>query len=146
MQPRTRLDLLKPSTETLVENRQMKRKVAHYHKARERTSEKGEVYTRSFETGNTWILGEIVETRSSVLFLVKCVDGKLIRRHQDHLRHCKDDQVLEQSGKKLDQSRQVSDDVWVNVSSNNDTPEQIETQPSVGGVALQINNISCLSA
>ena len=122
-QPRTRLDLLKPNTESIVENRQMKQKVAHDRKARERTFAKGEkVYARNFGTGSTWILGEIVETSGPVSFVVKCGDGKLIRRRQDHIRHRKDDQNLEQSDQTSDH-----DNVWIGVSSNDNTPEDAET-------------------
>ena len=75
-QPRTRLDLLKPNTESIVENKQMKQKVAHDKKARERTFAKGErVYARNFGTGNTWVPGEIMEFSGPVSFMVKCGDG-----------------------------------------------------------------------
>ena len=48
-----------------------------------------EVYARNFGTGNTWVPGEIAGPES---IMVKCSDGKLIRRCQDHLRCRKDDQ------------------------------------------------------
>ena len=128
-QPRTRLDLLKPNPESLVENKQMKQKVAHDKKARERTFAKGErVYARNFGTGNTWIPGEITESSGPVSFMVKCGDGKLIRRHQDHLRHRRDEQALEQSN-------ETSDDAWIDVSSNDDTPENAETSDENAEIA-----------
>ena len=55
-------------------------------------------------------------------FVVKCGDGKLIRRRQDHIRHRKDDQNLEQSDQTSDH-----DNVWIGVSSNDNTPEDAET-------------------
>lgn len=60
------------------------------------------MYAKNFCTGNTWVPGKIVEMRGPVSFLVKCGDGKLIRRHQDHLRHRKDDQALEWSSQVSD--------------------------------------------
>ena len=70
-QPRTKLDPLKPNTESIVENRQMNQKITHDRKARERTFAEGErVYARNFGTGNTWIQGEIVETSGPVSFVV----------------------------------------------------------------------------
>ena len=99
----------------------MKQKIAHDKKARERTFAKGEkVYVRNFGTGNTWVPGEIAESSGPVSFLVKCGDGKLIRRHQDHMRHRKDD-------KPLDQPNQESVDVGIDVNTNDETPENAET-------------------
>ena len=47
-QPRTRLDLLKPNPESVVENKQMKQKVAHDKKARGRRFAKGECVCEEF--------------------------------------------------------------------------------------------------
>ena len=119
-QPRTRLDLLKPNTESTVENGQIKHKVAHDRQARERTFANGErAYMRNFRTGSTWVREEITESSGPVSFVVKCGDGKLIRRHRDHLRHCRDDQVIEWSD-------EMSDDVWIDVSLNDETSENAE--------------------
>ena len=52
--------------------------------------------------------------------MVKCGDEKLIRRHQDHLRHRRDEQALEQSNETID-------DVWIDVSSNDESLENAET-------------------
>ena len=77
------------------------------------------MYARNFGTGNTWVPGEITEISGPVSFVVKCGDGKLIRRHQDHLRHRRDDQAIEQS-------EEMSDDIWIDVSSNDETSENAD--------------------
>lgn len=74
------------------------------------------MYVRSFGTGNTWIPGE--SSSGPVSFVVKCSDGKLIRRHQDHLRPRKDDQPLVSA-----QPNQESDDIWIDVGSNDENAE-----------------------
>ena len=77
---------------------------------------KGErVYVRNFGTGNTWMPGEITELSGPVSFVVKGGDGKLIRRHQDHLRHRRDGQETDRSP---EQSDDISDDVWIDISAN----------------------------
>ena len=74
------------------------------------------------------IRGEITESSGPVSFMVKCSDGKLIRRHQDHLRHRRDEQALEQSN-------EASDDAWIDVSSNDETPENAETSDENAEIA-----------
>lgn len=84
---RTRLDLLKPSVTERVEPRQLKQKLSHDSSARGTSFSKGEtVYVQNFGTGQRWMPATIQEVTGPVSFLVKLRDGKLIRRHQDHLR------------------------------------------------------------
>ena len=71
-------------------------------------------YMQDFGMGNTWIPGEITELSGPVSFVVKCGDGKLIRRHQDHLRYRRDDQVTDQSHEQSDDTS----DVWIDVGAN----------------------------
>ena len=89
------------------------------------------MYARNFGTGNTWIPGEITKLNCPVSFVVKCGDGKLIRRHQDHLRHRRDDQVTDQVH---EQSDDISDDVWIDVSANDETvtEDAVDPQPATG--------------
>ena len=60
--------------------------------------------------------------------MVKCGDGKLIRRHQDHLRHRQDEQALEQSN-------ETSGDAWIDVSLRDETPENVETSDKNAEIA-----------
>ena len=73
--------------------------------------------------GNTWIPREITKLNGPVLFVVKCSDGKLIRRHQDHLRHHRDDQGTDQSHEQMDD---ISNDVWIDISANHEIAENAE--------------------
>ena len=79
---RTRLDLLKPSVTERVEQHQLQQKISHDGSARRRFFEKGEtVYAQNFGTGQKWML-----VTGPVSFMVRLQDGRVIRRHQDHLR------------------------------------------------------------
>lgn len=78
---RTRLDLLKPRVSEHVEQRQLRQKLSHD------SFTKGDaVYAQNFGTGQKWIHAVVQEVTGPVSFLVKLQDGRLIRRHQDHLR------------------------------------------------------------
>ena len=44
------------------------------------------VYAQSFGTGQKWIPAIVQDVTGPFSFLVKLQDGRLIRRHQDHLR------------------------------------------------------------
>ena len=84
---RTRLDLLKPNIAERVENQQMKHKVSHDRSSRLTYFVKGEtVYVQNFGTGQRWMPAVVQEVTGPVSFLVKLQDGRLMRRHQDHLR------------------------------------------------------------
>ena len=84
---RTRLDLLKPNVNERVEHRQFQQKLVHDSSAKERTFEKGDsVYAKNFGTGSKWLSAIIQEVTGPVSFLVKLQDGRIMRRHQDHLR------------------------------------------------------------
>lgn len=40
---------------------------------------------RNFATGDNWLPGSIVESLGPLSFRVKLVDGRLVRRHIDHI-------------------------------------------------------------
>ena len=83
---RTRLDLLKPNVNKRVEYHQFQQKLAHDSSARKRNFERGDmVFAHSFGTGSKWLPSVIQEVTGPVSFLVKLQDGRLVRRHQDHL-------------------------------------------------------------
>ena len=84
---RTRLDLIKPNVVERVEKRQAQQKLSHDGSSRVNTFEKGEtVYAQNFGTGSKWIPAVVQEVTGPVSFLVKLEDGRLVRRHLDHLR------------------------------------------------------------
>ena len=84
---RTCLDLLKANITGKVEQQQMKQKSSHDRACRSMFFAKGEtVYAQNFGTGQKWVPAVVQEVTGPVSFLVKLRDGRLIRRHQDHLR------------------------------------------------------------
>ena len=52
---------------------------------------------QNFGTGQKWIPAVVQEVTGSVSFLVKLQDGRLIRRHQDHLRRRVSDNEAEKT-------------------------------------------------
>ena len=49
------------------------------------------MYARNFAQGQRWIPGIIIEVTGPVSFLVRLLDGRVVRRHQDQLRIRKSD-------------------------------------------------------
>ena len=49
------------------------------------------VYTKNFGQGQRWLPGVITEVTGPASFMVRLGDGRIIRRHQDHLRIRKND-------------------------------------------------------
>ncbi len=82
-QPRTRLDLLKPNTANRVEFKQQQQKKSHDSHSRVRVFTVGDkAYAKNFTKGQRWLLCEVTEVTSPVSFIVKLLDGRIIRRHQ----------------------------------------------------------------
>ena len=84
---RTRWDLLKPDTRTSVCRRQAKQKERHDQNARTRSFYVGQsVMARNFGSRNNWISGVIVRQLGPVTYLVNVSDGRVWKRHVDHLK------------------------------------------------------------
>ena len=43
---------------------------------------------RNFAAGEQWIPGHIIEPVGPVSFIVELEDGRIFKRHQDHIRNC----------------------------------------------------------
>ena len=70
-----------------VDHNQGKQKIGDDRHSKSRTLEVGDaVYVRNFGTGPKWLAGELLERRGPVSFTVWLEDGRLLRRHVDHLR------------------------------------------------------------
>ena len=84
---RTRLDLLKPDISGHVRAQQARQKTYHnaHSKARE-FSPGTKIYVQNFGAGSQWLSGEVLEKRGPLSYLVKLSDGRLFRRHVDHMR------------------------------------------------------------
>ena len=93
--PRSRLDILVPSVEQVVERRQDNQKKSHdVHSATREFAIGDSVFIKDFRPGSKhWLPGKIVELLGPVSARVKLLNGEFHRRHFDHLRKC---QVPEQ--------------------------------------------------
>ena len=84
-QVRTRLDLLKPSTQEYVARQQAEQKKHHDRRSRDCTFQCGEsVLALNLREGPRWLPGTIIEKLGPVLYKVR-VDGQVWRRHVDQL-------------------------------------------------------------
>ncbi len=83
----TRFDLLKPNTEGKVSDKQMKQKQQHDKYAKPRTFSVGQqVMLKDFRTNSTWLPGSIVQQTGPASYKVEIGDGRILRRHLDHIR------------------------------------------------------------
>ena len=84
---RTKLDLIVPSTASLVRQKQEHKKQTHDHHAKHRDFEANDpVFIKNFSSPKSWQKGTVVQTTGPVSALVKLPDGRVVRRHQDHMR------------------------------------------------------------
>ena len=84
---RSRLNLLKPSMEQRVTNKQQQQKENHDRHCRECTfigEEK--VFVKNQHRGKQWLAGLIIKKTGPVSYQVKLEDGKVVCCHQDQLR------------------------------------------------------------
>ena len=86
---RGQFDILKPSVETTVEYHQERQKLNHDQHSRMRSfSEREAVFFRNFGPGETWLAGTITRVSGPLSYHIQLADGRVVRRHQDHIRKC----------------------------------------------------------
>ncbi len=86
-QPRTRLDLLHPDIGGTVKARQAQQKRVHDVHSRARAFQAGDrVYVQNFGGGPTWLEGTILDQTGPISFRVLLGDGRVWKRHVDHMR------------------------------------------------------------
>ena len=86
-QLRTRLDLLRPNLQDTVLEKQSIQKSQHDQHAKEREMEVGQtVMVRNLRPGEAWIPGVVVRKLGPVSYLVDVGEGKVWKRHVDHLK------------------------------------------------------------
>ena len=88
-QLRSHLSILHPdfTIQTRVTNKQQKQKDNHDSHASKRHFTIGDtVFIRDFPAGKNWLPGTVTQTKGPLSFLIKLVDGRVIRRHIDHIR------------------------------------------------------------
>ena len=85
--PRSHLDLMHPDIGQRVHQRQQKQVESHNVHAKDRTLRVGDtVYVMNFTGKTKWLHGVIVEQTGPVSFRVRLDDGRVLRRHVDHVR------------------------------------------------------------
>jgi len=85
---RTHLDLLHPDDSEKVRLKQQNQKHYHDSRAKNRAIYIGDlVFVKNFASkGPNWLTGCIIDKTGPVSFLVELSDGRIVRRHQDHVR------------------------------------------------------------
>eukprot|EP00731_Ephydatia_muelleri_P022229 Em0014g820a len=84
---RTKLDLLRQTTEQIVRKKQEEQKEGHDKNTRERVFEQNDiVWASNFGVGERWVKGKIKQSSGPSSYLVELADGREWRRHIDHLR------------------------------------------------------------
>ncbi len=87
--PTSRLDLCFPNVVSVVEKKQQQQKEVHDTKSRQRTFTEGEeVYVRKFNKSgqDSWREAFVEKITGPVSVQVKLSDGRIWRRHVDHVR------------------------------------------------------------
>ena len=84
---RTRLDVIKPDAGKTVEAKQFQQKAQYDRKSREKFFAVGDkVYACNFGCGKPRLLGYLLRNAGPQSGMVKLYDGRVIRRHRNHLR------------------------------------------------------------
>ena len=84
---RTHPDHLHPDEAKAVEQQHLKQKVYHDRHSKDREVNVGDpVYVTKFSSGPCWLPGVVVNKSGPVSFIVKLLDDRTVRRHQDHVR------------------------------------------------------------
>ena len=83
------LDLLKPDLHFRVEEKQEKQKQYHDKSSRQRSFAIGDlVFIKNFSrsSADRWLPGQVIAVAGPRSFQVKIFDGRIVRRHLDHVR------------------------------------------------------------
>ena len=84
--PKSRLDLIYPEIGRKVRGSQMSQKQRRDLHVKERAMMEGDkVYARNFGQGSKWVPGVVRQSNSPTMHEVVLKDGRIWRRHQDHL-------------------------------------------------------------
>ena len=84
--PRSRLELVYPEIGRRVRQSQVSQKQAHdWHAKKPTMLEEETVYASNFIRGPKWIPEVLKQSTGPTSFTVQIEDGRLLRRHQDHL-------------------------------------------------------------
>ena len=116
--PRSHLDILKPNLSSRVQSNQLRQKFVHDQGAQIRGfSISDPVFIRNVPNSSpTWLPGVIIESRGELTFYIELQDGRMVRRHIDHIRHrsCTPNQPSD-----------VSNDILLPTSQGSTVPSEI---------------------
>ena len=85
---RCHLDLLKPNIEETVQGRQIQQQLNHnIHSKDWKFQINGTVFVENFGHGSKWFAGTIDEIRGPLTYMVRLPDGRILKRHVDHIRN-----------------------------------------------------------
>ena len=128
-QPRTRLDLVRPDIQRRVNNRQYAQKENHDQHAKPRLFNVGDpIYVENFAQGPRWLAGHSVAVTGYRVYTVQFDDGRVWKRHVDHIRFR---HVLQQTivdpvfpTSSLDREEMVGEQPTVHVDSGSEPVQQ----------------------
>jgi transposase InsO family protein len=85
--PRCKLDLVRPNMASHVREKQMDQKANHDKRTKLRTFQVDDtVYAKNFARGPLWVPGHIISSNGPLSYSVKLHDGRVWKRHVDHVR------------------------------------------------------------
>ena len=122
---RTRFDLLKPDLQSVVTTKQATQKKHHDQHSRLRQFSAGQlVMARDFRSQDKWLPGVIQSQSGPVSYDVELENGKIVKRHVDHLRK------RSVSAKPSTPVDSQPEDSTQGFESFNDSPPTPESNPS----------------
>ena len=126
---RTRWDLLRPDTNRRVRQSQARQKETHDERARLRTFEVGDkVVVKNFGSGPNWLCGTIAMKCGPLTYLVNVTDGRVWKRHVDHIKTC--------------QTTQSAPEVETEVEGDFDLPQTPREVSISGPASTEVTNSS----
>lgn len=106
---RTRWDLMKPDIRESVNRRQAKQKERHDQHARPRLLYTGQsVMAKNFRSGEDWVPGVIVQQLGPLTYLVDVSEGRIWKRHVDHLKEYNVQRPMSVRGPEVDMDTDYS--------------------------------------
>ena len=137
----THLDRMLPSVADRVRSKQSQQKATHDYHARERTIEDGQaVYAKDFRYKKTWMPGTVVGKIGPVSARIQFDNGRVVRRHQDHVRVCGKEVVTESVASDIPEIVPMGDSDSVATSptpGSSDPPDT--TAPSAESTESSVN-------
>ena len=130
---RTRFDLLKPSCEERVLEKQAQQKEQHDRRAKSREWHVGQsVMAKNLRPGPNWIPGVIIERAGPLSYVIETEDKQTWRRHVDQLKALGDGVAMEANVEDSDVIYPPSTSVAVqeNIEAAEPVNTEAETDPS----------------